>query len=242
MAQQTPVKNEYFWNLVNENKLELVQTILARPESSNMYNINWSNPKEMGATPIFAAIKNKNPSMVSLLIQNGADVKKVIIGLVGYTPLYIASDRGNLEIVNSLIKAGVNVNQATDEGVTPLCIAAKLDRLEIVKSLITAGANVNQATNEGITPLFIASQNNSLEVVKELLNAGANPGGFRTSSTDPETPYSITTNPEIKTLIMKKIAELKKEKGLIAGKRNKKTKARKTRKPAKKSRKSYKRR
>ena len=98
MAQQTPVKNKYFWNLVDQNKLELLQTILERDGWMDMYNINWSNSEQLDVTPIFMAIKNKNTSMVRLLIQNGADVKKVIIG--GYTPLYLATKNNLNEIVN----------------------------------------------------------------------------------------------------------------------------------------------
>ena len=59
------------------------------------------------------------------------------------SPLWIASSNGNVDIVNLLIEADGNVNQArTDSGVTPLFIASQNGIVALVKILIKAGANI----------------------------------------------------------------------------------------------------
>ena len=58
----------------------------------------------------------------------------------GGTPLYAASQNGNVAIVKILIKASGNVNQATTtDGASPLFIASDRGHVAIVKVLIKSG-------------------------------------------------------------------------------------------------------
>jgi len=58
----------------------------------------------------------------------------------GCTPLYAASQEGNIDIVKELITAGSNVNQAhTTDGASPLYMASQKGHLAVVKVLINAG-------------------------------------------------------------------------------------------------------
>ena len=79
------------------------------------------------------------------------------------------------ETIESLIKAGANVNVKANDGWTPLMSAAGSNiNLEVVKVLIKAGANVNAKANDGWTPLMSAAKNYfNPEVVKFLIKAGA---------------------------------------------------------------------
>ena len=92
----------------------------------------------------------------------------------GASPLYIASQDGNVAKVKVLLKAGGNVDQATPEdGRTPLYIASQNGNVAIVEVLIKAGGNVNQAkTTDGVSPLYIASENGNVATVKVLIKAG----------------------------------------------------------------------
>jgi ankyrin repeat protein len=104
----------------------------------------------------------------------------------GKTLLMVASlyscERYHLEIVKTLINAGVNLNIQDNYGWSALMLASRYSNekssLETVKTLIDAGANIELQTNEGVTALMIASgsSNNgsSLETVKILIDAGAN--------------------------------------------------------------------
>ena len=56
---------------------------------------------------------------------------------VGATPLFIAAQRGHLEVVRLLVESGANKDQGlTDVGTTPLFIAAQNGHREVVRFLL----------------------------------------------------------------------------------------------------------
>ena len=73
----------------------------------------------------------------------------------------MAAQRGHLQIVELLVKAGVDIDKATSEtGTTPLHIATKRCHIEVVRLLIDSGADIYRArTVDAATPLQIAAQN-----------------------------------------------------------------------------------
>ncbi len=87
--------------------------------------------------------------------------------------LKVASDCGHIDALKLLIKAGADLNQATNAGATPLFAASQEGLVEVVESLVKAGADLNPTTDDGATPLFIASQEGLVEVVEILVKAGA---------------------------------------------------------------------
>jgi ankyrin repeat protein len=97
----------------------------------------------------------------------------VIAGGSRCTPLYIASGKGHLPVVQALLQAGAAVDKAADDGRTPLLVASQNGHLPVVQALLQAGAAVDKAADDGGTPLLIASQKSRLPVVLALLQAGA---------------------------------------------------------------------
>ena len=95
----------------------------------------------------------------------------------GATPLYIAAQNGNLDVMQLLVDAagGVNVNKAlTGAGYTPLYVAVCHMRLDVVECLIDApGVNVNQPSWNGTTPLEITIANGHAAEAQRLRAAGA---------------------------------------------------------------------
>jgi len=90
-------------------------------------------------------------------------------------PLHEAAREGCEKVVQSLIAAAANVNQADRNGWTPLINAALSGQEKVVQILVAAGANIDQATNDDdITPLYVAATNGHLPVVKLLVAAGSN--------------------------------------------------------------------
>ena len=88
--------------------------------------------------------------------------------------LHRAARAGNVKEVETLIAAGVGVNDRDSLGATPLHDAAWAGETEVVKFLIRAGADVNARHNEGgSTPLHYAVLMNRPEVVDVLLDNGA---------------------------------------------------------------------
>lgn len=92
----------------------------------------------------------------------------------GTTPLHRASYQDDLAQAEALIKAGANVNAATDLGVTPLWLAAENGSEKMVARLLAAGANPNAPLLAGETPLMIAARSGKPAVVEQLIAKGAN--------------------------------------------------------------------
>ena len=58
----------------------------------------------------------------------------------GYTPLFFAVKRNNLEVVRFLVGRGANVNAVSRRGHTPLDLALQENYVEIAKFLVVRGA------------------------------------------------------------------------------------------------------
>ncbi len=88
-------------------------------------------------------------------------------------PLHIAACQGNLAAVESLVRAGADVNKAfKTDGCTALITAAEYGRLAVVRYLLQQGANKNKANKNGVTPLYLAAQRGHLTVVQYLVQEG----------------------------------------------------------------------
>lgn len=107
--------------------------------------------------PLVHAVSLGQVEMVDLLLMRGATVW-------ADNPLYLAADRGFVEIAERLVTAGADVNV--------LYAAVSSDRLDMVKFLIAHGADVN-TRSRSITPLWQATLTGSEEIVEVLLAAGA---------------------------------------------------------------------
>jgi len=100
------------------------------------------------------------------------------------TPIVEATDLGNLSEVNYHLAQGVDVDEATPEGVTPLFVASAKGHEDIVKRLIDKGADVNAVTTkafkyeermiyEGRTPLMEALRSKHTDIAELLIQHGA---------------------------------------------------------------------
>uniref|UniRef100_A0A7S2N2T5 Ankyrin repeat domain-containing protein n=1 Tax=Haptolina brevifila TaxID=156173 RepID=A0A7S2N2T5_9EUKA len=93
-----------------------------------------------------------------------------------------ASRMGNLELVNELIKQGVDVNarQGLSDN-NALRIACEFCQVEVAKILIEHKADPNIHIEDGVNratmspPLHMAAQKGPLEMVRLLVDAGADP-------------------------------------------------------------------
>jgi hypothetical protein len=90
------------------------------------------------------------------------------------TILYIASGNGNINIVETLLEGGADINKKNELGATPLFSAAIEGHVDIVMLLLDHGADVNCVSNDGYSSLHFAAQIGHIAVVKELLARGAN--------------------------------------------------------------------
>lgn len=91
------------------------------------------------------------------------------------TVLHLMAKAGNVKVVASEIKSGVDVNSQTVNGFTPLHNAVISGNIEICKLLIEAGADVNIVDVYNNSPLYFAVHYQNKDIVKLLLDAGADP-------------------------------------------------------------------
>ena len=149
-----------------------------------------NNPSSKGNEFFCRAILDSNLDEVIRLIEQ-VDVNT--LNCNEGTPLYVASRRGNLEVVNFLLDHGADPNKATTtDGATPLFIASYFGYFPVVEALLEKGADPNKATtDDGETPLYIASEKGYFPVVIALLKKGADPNKARTDNG--ETPIQAAT-------------------------------------------------
>ena len=75
---------------------------------------------EWGWTPLFDAILNDHPHVVSYLLEQGSNRDKVSSGFAGFTPLHLAAEDGQLEIAMMLMSYGANLNVMDNNGRLPI--------------------------------------------------------------------------------------------------------------------------
>lgn len=96
----------------------------------------------------------------------------------GKTPLHLAVEVENLEIVRILLLARCD-SQAlvSDTKKSPLHMACEKANNEIALELVRYGADANAIDVQGLTPLMIAVTSNLVPVVTEMISRGVKPSG-----------------------------------------------------------------
>lgn len=132
-------------------------------------------------TSLIEAVKENNIEQVESMIATHPE--KLESRESDLTPLMIAIQNSNLQIVNLLIQAGCDTNNPCPYSpigaeTTPLMVAAYLAGqygvTDIVDALIKAGCNLNLTNSNGSTALMIAVRRPAVIVTKTLIDAGCN--------------------------------------------------------------------
>jgi ankyrin repeat protein len=148
-GDEDPGLEDEFMTKIKDNDLEAVKKLLAAGFNPNA--------KSDGMVPLHAAAARGFADMVTVLATNGAILTVNIPGDVGDTPLYIAVERGHLDVVRALIAANAGVvNVRNSDGRTPVWCAIWRGRYKILKAMLEAGALVDEPVN-GVTPLHIGA-------------------------------------------------------------------------------------
>ena len=149
--------------------------------SPSLRRINNSIDKRKGArrasrTSLHEAVQTSDVLRLAKLLFKGH--KPNVYDRRGLTPLHLACEIGDSNLVTLLISRGAAVNYATSDThgfSTPLIFAASNGNTECVHLLIGAGACVNDRDEWGNTALFKAACYNHSGCVELLLNHGADP-------------------------------------------------------------------
>ncbi|XP_064151073.1 kinase D-interacting substrate of 220 kDa isoform X9 [Loxodonta africana] len=118
-------------------------------------------------------VEEENIPALKALLEKCKDVDER--NECGQTPLMIAAEQGNLEIVKELIKNGANCNLEDLDNWTALISASKEGHVHIVEELLKCGVNLEHRDMGGWTALMWACYKGRTDVVQLLLSHGANP-------------------------------------------------------------------
>ncbi|KAM8954198.1 ankyrin repeat domain-containing protein 6 isoform 2-T2 [Pelodytes ibericus] len=119
---------------------------------------------------LVAAYKGQVDNVVQL-INKGA---KVAVTKHGRTPLHLAANKGHLNVVQILLKAGCELDIQDDGHQTALHRAAVVGNSDILAVLIQEGCALDRQDKDGNTALHEASWHGFSQSVKLLVKAGAN--------------------------------------------------------------------
>ncbi|KAK2596294.1 hypothetical protein N8I77_013190 [Diaporthe amygdali] len=161
----------------------LVREVMSSGSDLNAY---WENDYGTGFTPLQAAAKIGDETLVRLFLQEGADVNSPVGGTAGgrrggtalqlicyWRPATEEEHRRKMRICHLLIDHGADINDAPF--LRPaLSWAALGGDLELAALLLREGADVNAPSRTGTgTALDEAAGFGRLDMVKFLLNANA---------------------------------------------------------------------
>jgi ankyrin repeat protein len=134
-----------------------------------------------GEKEVLKAVESGNVGEIKRLIDTGASVNFGFDrdDLANVTPLMIAAQKGNVEIIDLLLKAGADV-KAKDRHFMPgeggaetaLFYAVRGGHEKAIRALVRARSNLN-AKACGSTPLSVAISGKNIPIAKLLIELGA---------------------------------------------------------------------
>lgn len=121
------------------------------------------------------ALEKGQLDVVDLMLETGEARITMPIDSYGMQPIHMAAGKGNVALIELLVRHGADVNAKDNDSETPLMTAARWDEPEALKKLIDLGAAFDTRDKGGMTALFGAAMNNKMKVVEILTGAGADP-------------------------------------------------------------------
>ena len=135
-------------------------------------------PDAERARELRRAVRSQDHKTAEKLLAGGVGVYEDQEASLGC----IAARRSDQEMLDLLIRAGVDINQADrrsrdHKSRTPLMEASRKGWEEGIKLLLDAKANTEVADETGATALSLAVRGGKISAARQLLSAGANPNG-----------------------------------------------------------------
>lgn len=139
--------------------------------------------------PLCRAAQSGDLEECRKLLALSTSIGETGLGLI--TPLHLAVQEKQLNVIRLLIENKVNINARTKKDLgfpgneTPLYWAVEFRFPEIVRLLLENGANPNLKSSIGTSPLSVAAGVGDESIVKLLLEAGALPSNKANSDALP---------------------------------------------------------
>ena len=141
-----------------------------------------------GRTPLFTATDHRNPRMVALLLEHGADINHRDDD--GVSALHRAAAGGlhSHAVLEALLAAGADIEARNGSQLSPLHQAARDGSFGAIAILLDHGADMEARDRWGSSALHWAARFGKIASMKRLLNAGIDidirDGGGRTALHD----------------------------------------------------------
>ena len=195
---------------IYDEKYEMILDLLLKKGADIDALDSW------GRTRLLIAIEDDNEEFTKILLQRGADPKKLQIKDFGsYTFSYIKNPYiqklldthiksrdeyiffllrdEQYDNLQAQIESMEDVNITNYQGYTPLQLLATVDLFPFIPMILNKGADINKSNNFGWTPLHLAVNKGYLNTVNTLISEGADisiPNRHGSSPLDTATHYN----------------------------------------------------
>lgn len=157
---------------LNSAKFAILQGDLEGTEKQ-LQGLDVNFPLADSSTLLAWAVESQEPASVRLLLAHNAIPTKQTAQNLSFSPLFLACQYGNAEIINLLLDAGADVNDVNADGITAFALCAGSAPNNIVTRFIEQNVNITQADKLGQTPLMRAAATGKSDNVRLLLSSGA---------------------------------------------------------------------
>lgn len=156
---------------VRMNDYNIVEYLLSK-------NIDVNSIQANGNTLLYLAVKNRNYTMVTLLLNHNANPN--IQNVVGKTPIWdVIADNEHYKMVELLLKHQASTLIRNIHGQTLLHEILYNNQYYALPILIEKGCDINAVDHDGYTPLaraiYFKCETINPNIVKQLLKYGADP-------------------------------------------------------------------
>ncbi len=158
--------------------LAMVELLLAKGADVN------ATHAEAGSTALEYAVLTSRPEIVKALLVAHADIRHRYRS--NQNIMHIAAGRGDVAVLNELLRAGAPLQGLDAEGRTPLDQAVLHDRLAATRFLLAHGDSAGEHhAADGRGPLHEACVKGFADLIPVLMQAGVSPGDRDASGQSP---------------------------------------------------------
>jgi len=161
-------------------------------------------------TDIYGAIRSGDVARLKAMLARSPDLINKR-GDMGITPLHIAAEEGNVDIIKLLIENGLHTGVVDWIGNTALHVASAKGHTQAVAVLHEHGADPAARNNQSDTPLHLAADAGHVDVARLLIEIGADINGLDYRNQTPLKRAQDRGRKEIVELLLKHGAKQSKD-------------------------------